>query len=313
LALRTKLKEPVSVTFHDTPLRKAVQELARRCGIDIRLDMPALREKGVRDRELVSLKLSDRKLETVLRVMLSDLDLTWLLQDGVLWITTCDRADETRKTAVFDVRDLCRDADETAALQDAVQTQTNGPWEDLDGVGGTIAFPRVGTMVVRHTERGMQEVADLLEMYRKALLASKPRKLRGASPDEVVVRYYRMHKSVAENLARVLPQLVQTESWKSEQHPDAPGQILVVTSTPEFVTAKGHPASAAANDTSNTPAFMLPQAVLIIRQTRAVHKEIVEVIRRVEQGDPAEQLSPPAVGGGGFGGGYLGGGFFQIK
>ena len=315
LALRAKLKERVSVTFQDTPLRRAVQELASKTGIDIRLDEPALREKGVRDRELVSLRLSDRKLSTVLRVLLADLDLTWLLQDGVLWITTDDRADDTLKTAVYDVRDLCRNEEERDAFQEAVQMQTNGPWEDLDGVGGTIAVPRVGTMVVRQTERGLQEVADLLEMYRKALLASKPRKFRGASPDEVVVRYYRMYKSVAEDLARVLPQLVKPESWKSERHPEAPGEILVATSAPEFVGAEGHPVSAGANDKNkaNSPAFILPQAVLIIRQTRAVHERIVEVIRRVEQGDPAGELSPDGFGGGGFGGAYFGGGFFQIK
>ena len=51
------------------------------------------------------------------------------------------------------------------------------------------------------------------------------------------------------------------------------------------------------------------RAVLIIRQTRAAHDEIAEVIRRVESGDTMG--SKDAMGmGGGFGG--FGGGFFSV-
>ncbi|MCH7689386.1 MAG: PAS domain S-box protein, partial [Planctomycetes bacterium] len=69
--LRKKLGENVSVKFLDTPLAIAVQQLVEQTGVDIRLDMPALRKKRIRDREPVSLALSDRKLSTVLHVFLS--------------------------------------------------------------------------------------------------------------------------------------------------------------------------------------------------------------------------------------------------
>ncbi len=84
LALHEVLFSKVTVEFDDTPLETAIESLADQANADIRLDGPALRAIRIRDRESVSLQLSDRRLRTVLQVMLSDLELTWVLRDGVL-------------------------------------------------------------------------------------------------------------------------------------------------------------------------------------------------------------------------------------
>jgi len=310
--LRKKLEQKVSVRIDSTPLAKAVQELSRQTGADIRLDVPALRAVGVRDREPVSLTLPDRTLKTVLNVLLADLKLTWILRDGVLWITSTKQAADFQKTAVYDVRDLCRNGDEANALTEAIQTQTTGPWADVDGDGGAIAFPRTGTMMVRHAERGLREVADLLATYRKALTVSKRRKRDVVDPQEVITRYYRMDEKIAADLEQRLPQLVQPETWKTGQRPKAPGTILKVASQPEFLDTRGQriQAVATAGKTVQVQA-LLPRAVLIVRQTRAVHKEIAKIIHRIEQGD-APETDNGGLGGGGFGGGGFGGGYFSI-
>ncbi|MEX0704205.1 MAG: hypothetical protein WD069_19050 [Planctomycetales bacterium] len=307
LALRRKLDENVSVNFQDMPLFRAVEELARIAQADIRLDMPALREERIRDREPVSLVLPDRKLGTVLHVLLADLGLTWTLRDGVLWVTSRTRAEDSFRSAVYDVRDLTRDAGEAAALTDAIANQTSGPWMSVDGTGGEIVFPRTGTMVVRHTEQVLGEVLALLETYRTALLTSKPRRRDRIDPQEVVTRYYRVYEKTADDLARLLPELVQVESWKNERHPDGLGTILKGASPPEL---------------SGTPAVVIPRAVLIVKQTRAAHDEIAEVIQRFETGDPRD-VHAGGVGGlgglggglggvaGGIGGGGFGSGFFS--
>lgn len=304
--VREKLQENTSVSFRDTPLATAVEELVETTGVDIRIDVNALRDSRIRTREPVTLNLSERSLETILRVMLSNLQLTWILQDGVLWVTTRERADALRKTAVFDVRDLCRDEKESEALQFAIQTQTASEWMDISGAGGTIEFARVGTMVIRQTESGLREVEELLENYRQALLASKPRERKGDDPDEVITRYYRMHEAVAESLVDVLPELVAPETWMSETHPAAPGSILKVASEPDLLGA-GMSLTGEKTQTiqANPQAFLAARSVLIIRQTRAAHEEIAEVLRRVEQGDPSPEMEGGGLGGGGFGGGFF--------
>lgn len=288
--LREKLDENVSVSFADTPLAAAVDELAEQTGADIRLDIPAMRESGVRQREPVSLHLSGRKLRTVLHVLLTDLDLTWILRDGVMWITSASEAEQQRKTAVYDVRDLCRNRTEANALKEAIRKQTRGPWQELDGTGGAIVFARSGTLVVRHTEGALHEVGELLNNYRDALRASGPREQEEKSK-EILKRYYRMHEKVAADLAALLPRLVQPERWRDEMHPDAPGTIVQVASEPDTNAQLKEP--------------RIPRAVLIIRQTREVHEKIAEVIRRVERGDGPLSTDGLKGGMGGFGGGFF--------
>jgi hypothetical protein len=62
--------------------------------------------------------------------------------------------------------------------------------------------------------------------------------------------------------------------------------------------------------------LVMARAVLIIRQTRAAHGEIEEVIRRVQSGDGVAQGMGGlgrAAGGFGGGGGGFGGGFFSVR
>jgi len=319
--LRQKLNDNdnVSVKFRDTPLVRAVQELAEQAQADIRLDTSALKEEGVREREPVSLSLSDRKLSTVLHVLLAEFGLTWILRDGVLLITTELMAEEYLKTAVYDVRDLCQNQEESAELMAAIQAQTNGLWVANDGSGGAIVFPKSGTMAVRQTESVLGEIGELLAAYRKALLASKPRKRDEIDDQEVVTRYYRMHESVADGLTSILSQLVQPATWKSAQNPEAAGTVLKVASDPKLLNAYGQTvhSDAKAGKQTKTDALVVSQAVLIIRQTRAAHEEIAKVITRVEHGDPFGEAEGQGFGGigGGLGGGGagFGSGFFSVR
>ncbi len=311
LALRQKLTENVSVNFEDTPLVDAVAKLAADAKVDLRLDKLELREMRIREREPLTLSLTDRTLATILQAMLLDLKLTWVLQDGVLWITSTNKAEELMKTAVYDVRDLCRDHDEANSLADAITSQTNAElWEETGGPG-QLNFPQPGTMVLFGQDHLHRDVLGLLETYRTALRASKPREQERVDPQEVVTLYYRMHTNVAQSLFVHLRSLVPSDTWKDEAHPDAPGEISMVESAPDIEGVEGKLAlvgTGAAADAAR--AAVISRAVLIIRQTRENHGKIAEVIRRVRTGDPIER-DGVIRGGGGFGGGGFGGAFFS--
>ena len=307
--LRQKLEENVKAAFNDTPLETVVEQLAQTAKIDIRLDMPALRENRIRQREPVTLSLNDRKLKTVLRAMLIDLKLTWILRDGVLWITSRDEAEAFLKTAVFDVRDLCRDDAESEALTDAIVSQTNENWEEQGGAG-TIEFARPGTLVIHNTERMLDEVLNLLETYRTALRASKPRLRAEDDPNQVITVYYRMHADVAKDLTTLLPKLVRPDTWKNDAHPDAAGELFRTSSEPGNSNLdNGTGVAPGTNQSQQT--FVMDRAVLIIRQTRAAHDDIEDVITRVEAGDPRKSDGFGGGLGGGMGG--FGGGFMSVK
>ncbi len=308
LRLRQKLGETVTVNFDDMPLDSAISELGNKLDIDIRLDLQALRDIRVRERQPVTLKLTDRSLKTVLQALVIDYELTWILRDGVLWITSLDQAEAILKTAVYDVRDLCRDEVESRALEDAVTTQTSADsWDDVGGPG-SIEFAKPGTLVILNQETVHLEVLKLLESYRAALRASKPRARNVADPNELITTYYRLHSVVATDLANFLPRLVQPDSWKSDEYPEGKGSLTLLASSPDLFSNDGQLARAAADDEKSQRAVVVSRSVLIVEQTRAVHEKIEEVIRRVESGDASK-----SVGGGlGGGGGGFGGGYFSV-
>ncbi|MDZ4685072.1 MAG: hypothetical protein SH850_08270, partial [Planctomycetaceae bacterium] len=281
--LRDKLLQPISVDFQGTPLSTVATELSRLTGADVRLDRAALRDEGVRERTPVTLKLSDQKFSTILRVLLMEHGLYWVLEDGVLRITTQTAADELQKAAVYDVRDLCRDADEAAALQRAVQSQTRGHWEQRSGAGGTIEFAQPGVMVVRQTEQTQDEVLQLLENYRTALRASKPRERIGIDPQEVITRYYRLPTVMTTDLMIKLPRLLHEESWQSEAHPNAKGALKSIPSRPGPLDSAGQ---------GGTP-IVVEHSILIVQQTREIHKELGQLLQKLETGDPL--IEPEAM------------------
>lgn len=311
-ALREQLAADVTIDAQDVPLVEVLADLSRQTGSEIRIDAAALRELKVRDREPVSVTLSEQPLSVVLRAILSPLKLNWIIRDGVLWATSDEVAGETLKTAVFDVRDLCRDKDESGALLNAVLEYAEGPWTSIDGVGGTLDFAKPGVMVVLQTEGQLDEILQLLEAYRAALRQSKRRERPGEGPDAIITRYYRLQTRIADDLARALPTLIKPESWKNQDRPDAQGTVRQLASGATLLDAGGKaPVAGKSNDSKESSALIVEHAVLIIQQSRAAHAEIEELIRKIENGDPPENAGGPHGGGGGFGGGGFGGGLFS--
>lgn len=266
--LRSALQQKFSVDFQQTPLFAAVNELSRLTGIQIRLERHGINKANVRERTPVTLKANDQKLADLLRGMLSNLGLHWYLQDGALWITTIELADEAQKTAVFDVRDLCADKAEALALKTAIATQTRAKWRTDTGSGYVLETPKPGVLVARNSEAALDEVSKLLEDYRNALKVSKPRASPKLNPDEVTAGYYRMPEPMADSLTRLLPTLIEPETWKSPARPDQPGTIVAVTSETNLTDTKGNP---------------VPQVVLVIHQSRAVHQTIGKFIQTLLQ------------------------------
>lgn len=298
--IRAKLQEQIDVELRDEPLSAAVNEIAARAEIDIRLDGHALRQRNVRDRTPVSLTLEDQKLGVVLQALVAEWGFKSIPRDGVLWITSKEVAERTRSTAVYDVRDLCRNDEESMGLENALQQQTRSSWDKSADSGGSLSFARAGVLVVFQTEAGHEEILQLLENYRTALRASKPRQRKVDDPKEVITLYYRMPTNIANDMQSNLPQLIKPETWKNDDQADAPGTILKVASRAELMNP----------DRSNQ---VVENSVLIIRQAREVHEKISELVFKIEHGDAQNYGKGMGMGGmGGMGGGSFGGGYFSL-
>jgi hypothetical protein len=101
-----ELEKDTTLEYIETPLSDVIDYLEDLHGIQIELDTPALDAVGIGSDTPITRNLKGISLRSALRLMLSDLDLTYMVSDEVLQITTTDRAAENLITKVYPVGDL---------------------------------------------------------------------------------------------------------------------------------------------------------------------------------------------------------------
>lgn len=294
--LRAKLNQPISVNFDDIPLKEAIQQLGAKLGVELKISPDLARGVNL-DREPVKLVAEELDLTTIL-TMISRSPLVPEIRSGALWVASKASAVPQRLTAVYDVRDLCLDREESAALQEAIQTQIPGPWGQSKTSLGTMTFPKPGVLVVRQTLSGHGAISTMLEEYRDALRVSKPRGQEPQDPRKIELRMYRVPTVMADEAEGILLELVAPSSWKATD-PAQPGTIQKATSQPRVLNADGP---------GEHGKSLLPYTVLLIRQTTENHRAISSLLQRLEAGDPPPPApsSPGRKSGiGGFGRGYF--------
>jgi hypothetical protein len=104
-ALRAPLL-PNGLDFVDVPLEEVVNTLQEDYGIPVQIDGPALEAIGLDSTEPITANLHNISLRSALRLMLKNLQLTYIIQDEVLMITTPEEAESQLIVKVYPVADL---------------------------------------------------------------------------------------------------------------------------------------------------------------------------------------------------------------
>ena len=290
--LRTQLAQVISIDAKDKPLSAVVTQLAELAKIDLRLNRAALSTALIAERLPVTIQITNQKLSAVLDILTTQYSLAWHMRDGAVWVTTAGDITEHPSVAVYDVRDLCLNMDESLSLQVAIEQQAMpASWET-----GVMTFAKSGVMVVRQTEANQSAVLGLLDDYRLALKNSKRRISPEEDPEVVEIKYYRMPTAVAEDLITELPTLVAPITWKSDAQPTGVGTIRKLRSWDQA-------ARPGTKDATNESS--ISYSVLVIEQRRKVHREISKTLDRIERGDMPEVQGGMGGMGGGFGGGMF--------
>lgn len=100
------LEQPAEVAFIETPLADAAADLEKQYGFEIVLDTPVLDAVGIGSDTPITRSLKGIPLSSALRLLLGDLDLTYVVHDDVLLITTANAAREMVELRVYDVSQL---------------------------------------------------------------------------------------------------------------------------------------------------------------------------------------------------------------
>lgn len=163
--IRAALDERTSQTFVETPLQDAVRQLSDTHQIPILIDRRALQEIGL-DADLpVNLDLKNVTLRSFLRLMLRELDLTYMVKNEVLQITTLEAAEQNLIIEMYPLPDrLAGKSDQIVKALTA--TVTPDTWETQGGPSSVNVIDNV--LVVSTTESVHGDVEDFMRKFEQA-------------------------------------------------------------------------------------------------------------------------------------------------
>jgi tetratricopeptide (TPR) repeat protein len=104
-ALNGPLKD-TGLEYTETPLEQVVNQLQEEYGIPVILDAPALKDAGLDPQEPITVNLHNIALRSALRLMLKQHQLTYIISNEVLTITTPEQAETQLVAKVYPVADL---------------------------------------------------------------------------------------------------------------------------------------------------------------------------------------------------------------
>jgi alpha-2-macroglobulin len=176
--IRQALREPAMLEFVDTKFKDIISYLKETHHIEIQLDAAALKDGGFDEGTEITKSLKGIDLRSALKLLLDDLKLKYVIHNGVLVITTPEKAEseEYMQTRVYVVDDLVLPAGDPQIpsfeplIELITRTVATKTWAENGGTG-TMSPIQVGNhlaLVFSQTEEVQEEVAATLEALRRA-------------------------------------------------------------------------------------------------------------------------------------------------
>lgn len=171
------------IDFDGAPLVEALDYLSDSIGHQIQIDTLALDELGLGPDEPVTIKAQNLCLGSVLYMMLGPLEMTFLVQDDTLVVTTEDEALCEFKTAIYPIGDLLmHDEEEGPDYRSLIAlitaTIASDTWEVNGGGDATVwPYPQRAVLVVTNTGSVHEELAEFLAALRKMPIDPKAKPL----------------------------------------------------------------------------------------------------------------------------------------
>lgn len=288
--VRAALGESTDLDLADTPLADALAFLSDRHNITIKLDGKALDEAGIGTDAPITARLKEISLKSALNLMLEPLRLTPVVHEGVLLVTTGDRAEEMHKVRVYSVGDLLG-ADPDALVRAVTASIARDRWAEVGGQGSILVFDEL--LIVGQTDSVHEQIERLIGELRAAK-AAEPIAVPGraksenppADPQGMVVQAYTLGgQGASDDFAELVRTIVAPSSWAEN---GGEGSIRRVG-----------PLQFADGSTLG--------GVLIVRQTPDVHGQVFRFLEQLKGlATPMRFPKPVAggIGGGGFGPGF---------
>lgn len=179
---RAVLSQKVSVDFNSIPLQNVVSWLSDECGIQFELNQTQIELGGLADVDTQVTLKAEASVREILRRILDQHELTYIVQESTIEVTTKDHAGESPRTRYYDLSYVLPNSSNTHLLVSAIQ-QTVAPL-NWDVAGGQSTIAIVGSMmVVAAPDTAHHEIEAFLHGISKMNPANAKRFVGGAGGD----------------------------------------------------------------------------------------------------------------------------------
>lgn len=179
------LKEQVNLSLGRVSLKEAIDYIGDKYKIEVQFDASGVRDVAIDPTATpVDLTIKNVALRSVLDLILSPFNLTYVIKDEVLLVTSKDKAATMLETRLYDVRDIVVREGENHTeivtfdpLMDAVRMTVNPlTWDTNGGPCSLMSFNSNGIcgLIVVQTYHGQDQVENLLTQLRRLKPAPQP-------------------------------------------------------------------------------------------------------------------------------------------
>jgi|GEM_PF-3336538 len=228
--IEAALDRPINVSFRKERLADCLEHLKNFLNVQIRFDNKELVEIELALKRSISLQLNKVRARQVLSTLLYSQDLAYVVEEGVLLITTKLAEAELLETEVYEVASLKTiERDSESLINVITVTLSPDSWDQVGGPGSIVC--NRNTLIIRQTRQIHRQIHRLLTQL-KEIGAQDP---NAPQPDDLVLIAYPVSGQPAEQLATTLQELVSPKSWQAAGGPGeirAVGSLLFIRQTP---------------------------------------------------------------------------------
>jgi len=225
-AIFAVLAEPKNLEINEEELRLALERMAEEAGFRLWIDKASLADAGISLDQAVTLEARNLPLGIGLKKILDPLQLSYVVDEGVVVICSKDKAAEMLTVRLYDITscDRAMPKDSQKDLVSILTSSTQGKWEDLDGEGGFAALISSRHLLVAQT----QAVHAEIELLLANLTTDEPAE---DTPSELVLRIYSTTDvETADDLLKILPAMLGNR-WAEHGSMNRAGRSLLISQT----------------------------------------------------------------------------------
>jgi|CXWL01.1.fsa_nt_gi hypothetical protein len=231
-AIRHALDQPFTAEFKDTSLKDVAEFISEKTGIPIAMDVRALEDFGVDTATPISVTFTETPLRFALVRMLNELELTFVIRDEVLLITTPELAEAQLIIGLYPVRDLVEIGDDSSieplgvpfdfeSLKNVIQsTIAPDTWDEVGGPSSIGHLVPVPTIVIAQTQDAHEQISELLTKLRatKQLEAAQSPAKADIDPAALTVRSYPLYAAyyAPDEIVKLVMRASEPGTWDDQ-------------------------------------------------------------------------------------------------